>query len=79
MLKALINAYPKIPVPPVTTITLSFKEKIFYTTGNRPPYEKKSTITQQRVDELLDKISQKGYHFLTDEEKEFLKRASKEG
>ena len=31
------------------------------------------------VDELLDKISQKGYHFLTDEEKEFLKRASKEG
>ncbi len=56
----------------------SVKEKMFYTTGNRPPYEKKSTITQQRVDELLDKISQKGYHFLTDEEKEFLKRASKE-
>ena len=34
----------------------SVKEKIFYTTGNRTPYEKKSTITQQRVDELLDKI-----------------------
>jgi Rhomboid family len=58
--------------------TSSVKEKIFYNTGNRPPYEKKSNVTQQRIDELLDKISQQGYHFLTDEEKEFLKRASEE-
>ncbi|MBP6430165.1 MAG: rhomboid family intramembrane serine protease [Ferruginibacter sp.] len=56
----------------------SVKEKIFYNTGDRAPYEKKSNVTQQRVDELLDKISQKGYQFLTDEEKEFLKRASEE-
>jgi membrane associated rhomboid family serine protease len=56
----------------------SVKEKIFYNTGSRQPFEKKSNITQQRVDELLDKISQQGYHFLTDEEKEFLKRASEE-
>ncbi len=54
------------------------KEKIFYNSGSRMPFEKKSNITQQRVDELLDKISQQGYHFLTDEEKEFLKRASEE-
>jgi len=35
-------------------------------------------VTQQRIDEILDKINQKGYHFLTDEEKELLKRASEE-
>mgnify|MGYP000347558434 CR=1 FL=1 len=37
------------------------------------------SIFKEFNDELLDKISQKGYHFLSDEEKEFLKRASKEG
>jgi hypothetical protein len=30
------------------------------------------------VDEILDKINQKGYSHLTEEEKELLKRASKE-
>jgi membrane associated rhomboid family serine protease len=56
----------------------SIKEKVFYTTGNRQPYNKTANVTQQRVDEILDKISQKGYHFLTDEEKNILKRASEE-
>ncbi|MBN9296566.1 MAG: rhomboid family intramembrane serine protease [Filimonas sp.] len=42
------------------------------------PYEKKSNVTEQRVDEILDKINQHGYQFLTDEEKDFLKRASEE-
>jgi membrane associated rhomboid family serine protease len=50
---------------------------VFYSTGNRQPFTKSSNITQKRVDELLDKINQKGYHFLSDEEKEFLKKASK--
>ncbi len=54
------------------------KEKVFYNTGNRQPYNKTAHITQQRVDEILDKISQKGYHLLTDEEKNILKRASEE-
>ncbi len=54
------------------------KEKVFYNTGNRKPYHKTTNVTQQRVDEILDKISQQGYHFLTDEEKSFLKRASEE-
>jgi hypothetical protein len=54
------------------------KEKVFYNTGSRKPYSKTANITQQRVDEILDKISQKGYHFLTDEEKNILKRASEE-
>jgi membrane associated rhomboid family serine protease len=54
------------------------KEKVFYNTGERKPYRKTSNVTQQRIDEILDKINQKGYHFLTDEEKNILKRASEE-
>lgn len=56
----------------------SVKEKVFYNAGNRSPYHKTSNITQQRVDEILDKISQKGYSHLTREEKEILKKASEE-
>ena len=49
---------------------------IFYKSGNRKPFTKTTNITQKRVDEILDKINQKGYHFLTDEEKDFLKKAA---
>lgn len=55
-----------------------YKEKVFYNTGNRKPFSKTPNVTQQRIDEILDKISQQGYHFLTDEEKNILKRASEE-
>ena len=51
------------------------REKHFYR-ANRKPYEKMSNITQQRLDDILDKINQHGYAFLTDEEKAFIKRAS---
>lgn len=44
--------------------------------GNKK--NKASDITQQKIDSILDKINQQGYQFLTDEEKSFLKRASKE-
>lgn len=54
------------------------KEKVFYNTGERKPYRKTVNVTQQRIDEILDKINQKGYHFLTDEEKNILKRAAEE-
>lgn len=54
------------------------KDDVFYKTGNRKPFTKTSNITQKRVDEILDKINQKGYHFLTDEEKTFLKKASED-
>ncbi|MBL0356683.1 MAG: rhomboid family intramembrane serine protease [Chitinophagaceae bacterium] len=57
----------------------SVREKVFYNAGERKPYKKTSNVTQQRVDEILDKINQKGYHFLTDEEKNILKRAADEG
>lgn len=52
------------------------REKVFYETGNRKPFNKTAHITQQRIDEILDKINQKGYHFLTEEEKNILKKAA---
>lgn len=51
------------------------KEKMFYKSGGQKPFEKRSIITQQRIDEILDKINQKGYHLLSEEEKNILKRA----
>ena len=52
------------------------KKQVFYNTGNRLPFTKSQNITQKRVDEILDKISQKGYEYLSNEEKEILKKAS---
>lgn len=52
------------------------KEKVFYKTGGRRPYNKTAIVTQQRVDELLDKILQHGYSSLNKEEKDFLRKAS---
>lgn len=55
----------------------SNKDKHFYRT-DRQPFEKRSIVTQQKLDAILDKINQHGYEFLSTEEKEFLERASKE-
>lgn len=41
------------------------------------PFDKKPRISQKKVDDLLDKINQQGYHALTDDEKKFLLKASK--
>ncbi|MFN0083690.1 MAG: rhomboid family intramembrane serine protease [Ferruginibacter sp.] len=57
-------------------ITTPPKDDIFYNSGNRKPFTKTTNVTQKRVDEILDKINQKGYRFLTDEEKDFLKKAA---
>ncbi len=65
----LCNPDKKILTPQKT------KEKLFYKTGGRKPFEKNSIITQQRIDEILDKINQKGYHLLSEDEKNILKRA----
>lgn len=54
------------------------KEKIFYETGGRKPFTKTAHITQQRVDEILDKINRKGYGNLTKEEKDILRKASED-
>ncbi len=54
------------------------KSTVFYNAGNRKPYEKTTNVTQQRVDEILDKINQKGLHFLTEEEKDILNKAAED-
>jgi hypothetical protein len=53
------------------------KDHLFYK-ANGKPFTKTPNLTQQKLDEILDKINTEGYHLLTNEEKEFLKRASKE-
>ncbi len=55
----------------------SIKDELFYRSSGTP-YTKTPNLTQQRVDEILDKINQKGYNALTEEEKELLKRAGEE-
>lgn len=53
------------------------RHELFYK-SKKEPYTKTPNLTQQKVDEILDKINQKGYGHLTEEEKELLKRASRE-
>lgn len=55
----------------------NIKEELFYK-ATAAPYTKTPNVTQQRIDDILDKINQQGYNHLTEEEKELLKRASKE-
>lgn len=54
------------------------KQEVFYNTRGLQPYRKTTNLTQQRIDEILDKINMKGYERLTEEEKELLRRASEE-
>lgn len=54
------------------------RSEVFYDTKGQQPFRKTPNITQQKIDEILDKIVKEGYHFLTDEEKDYLKRASKD-
>jgi membrane associated rhomboid family serine protease len=54
------------------------KDEFYYKVSGTQPYKRIPNITQQRIDEILDKINQQGYRFLTDEEKEILKRAADE-
>lgn len=54
------------------------KKDLYYNSKGSVPFKKIPNITQRRVDEILDKINQQGYRFLTEEEKEILKRAAEE-
>jgi membrane associated rhomboid family serine protease len=74
----LYNWFMNLFTPAVKQNSNQIKEKVFYNADNRQPYKKTANITQQRVDEILDKINQQGYRFLTDEEKNILKRAAEE-
>ena len=53
------------------------KQELFYKSSKKP-YKKTPNVTEQRINEILDKISQKGYNSLSDEEKDLLKRASQD-
>ena len=55
----------------------SIKEQLFYKSSS-DPYKRTPNVTQQRIDDILDKINQKGYNSLTAEEKDLLKRASED-
>jgi membrane associated rhomboid family serine protease len=54
---------------------VKMKEKVFYNTGGQKPFVKRPVITQQRIDEILDKINQKGLNHISEEEKNILKKA----
>jgi membrane associated rhomboid family serine protease len=54
------------------------RDEFFYKVHGTNPYKRIPNVTQKRIDDILDKISQQGYHFLTDEEKDILRRASNE-
>ena len=54
------------------------KDEFYYNVSGTQPYKKIPNITQKRIDEILDKINQQGYRFLSSEEKEILKRAAEE-
>lgn len=66
------------PKPQKTEIQQKVKSEVFYETRGQQPFRKTPNITQQKIDEILDKIGKEGYHFLTDEEKDYLKRASQD-
>ena len=55
---------------------IPLREQLFYQ-ATRRPFKKTPHLTQTRVDEILDKISEKGLGALTEEEREILNRASK--
>jgi membrane associated rhomboid family serine protease len=54
------------------------KDDLYYNSKGTQPYRKIPNITQKRIDEILDKINQQGYRYLTEEEKEILKRAAED-
>jgi membrane associated rhomboid family serine protease len=53
----------------------NIKQELFYQ-STAHPYKKTPNVTEQRIDEILDKISQRGFNSLSEEEKDLLKRAS---
>ena len=63
---------------PSRTATSQPNSRLFYQTNGRPPFQKKTRISQQKIDALLDKINLHGMESLTEEEKKFLKKAGEE-
>jgi len=63
---------------PQKKLTKEAPSKQMFYKSTQKPFKKTPHVTQQRVDDLLDKINHKGYHALTEDEKEFLKKAASE-
>jgi membrane associated rhomboid family serine protease len=62
---------------PEKKYTLTKRDTLFYKT-DKPPYQKTTNVTQQKLDAILDKINQHGFEMLSKEEKDFLNRAKDE-
>jgi membrane associated rhomboid family serine protease len=75
-LNSLFDWFRDLFNPDVQKNTKTAKEEFFYKVSGTQPFKKIPNITQKRIDDILDKINQEGYRFLTDEEKEILKRAA---
>ena len=73
------NLFNRFRAKPKMKVVRQVKEKVYYNTGSRPPYTRIPNVTQDRVDEILDKINTKGYNSLSSEEKAILQKASEEG
>lgn len=54
------------------------QKEFFYNTSGTKPYNKVANLTQKRIDAILDKIGEKGYQQLSEEEKQILKRAAED-
>jgi membrane associated rhomboid family serine protease len=61
--------------PTVPASRDSIKRRQFYKTGDRPPYVRRPTVNETRIDQILDKINQTGFESLSEDEKEILRRA----
>lgn len=57
--------------------THRIKSTLFYN-ATQAPFSKTPRLTQQKLDEILDKINQKGYDQLSEAEKQLLNRAGNE-
>ena len=55
----------------------NIRDELFYE-SDKAPFQRTPHVTQDRIDAILDKINQQGYHFLTEEENDLLKRAGEE-
>ncbi|MEO5593988.1 MAG: rhomboid family intramembrane serine protease [Chitinophagaceae bacterium] len=64
--------------PNKKTRNKNIRDEFFYKVHGAHPYKRIPNVTQKRIDEILDKINVEGYHLLTDEEKDILRRASSE-
>ncbi|MBP6687549.1 MAG: rhomboid family intramembrane serine protease [Lacibacter sp.] len=72
----LYNWFINLFAPKEKPAKKTIKKEVFYNTKGQEPFSKKPNVTQQRVDGILDKISQQGYQSLTQEEKDILKKAA---